>query len=151
MRLSDRVTTSGALGSDDPARLAAIGTQRVIYLAMADHPEAVPDAAAAMASAGMAYAHIPVPWDAPEESHYIAFRQALESQDSPVHVHCIMNWRVAAFMYRWHQEQGMPEPEARAIMERVWSPTTSEEPHADKWARFIGLVPAETQQRRGET
>jgi uncharacterized protein (TIGR01244 family) len=138
LRLSDRITTSGRLKPEDPERLAAMGARRVIYLAMADHPEAIPDADAAMARAGLDYTHIPVPWGAPEECHYRAFVEALEAGDTPVHVHCIMNWRVSAFLYRWHCDQGMDETEAREQMERIWSPETSDDPSADKWVALIG-------------
>ena len=137
LRLSDRITTSGRLTPDDPERLAAMGAGRVIYLAMADHPEAVPDADNAMARAGLDYTHIPVPWDAPDERHYRDFVEALEADDTPVHVHCIMNWRVSAFLYRWRCEQGMDEAEARAQMEEIWSPEKSDDPSADKWAALI--------------
>ena len=55
LRLSTRITTSGRLEPGDPARLAAMGAGRVINLAMPDHPEALPDAAAHMAAAGLGY------------------------------------------------------------------------------------------------
>jgi len=137
LRLSGRITTSGRLEPGDPARLAAMGARRVINLAMGDHPEALSDAETAMANAGLAYTHIPVPFDAPDESQYRAFVAALEEDDAPVHVHCIMNWRVSAFFYRWHRERGMDEAQARALMERIWSPATSDYPNADKWAAFV--------------
>ncbi len=136
-RLSDRLTTSGALKEDDPARLAKLGVKRVIYLAMADHPEALPDAEGTFAEKGVEYTHIPVPFAAPEEAHYDAFKEALEATDGPVHVHCIMNWRVSAFCYRYNREHGMPEAEARALMERVWTPVTNEHEDAPTWAEFI--------------
>lgn len=137
-RLSDRISTSGRLQEGDPARLAAIGVRNVINLAMPDHPEALPDAEAAFAAQGIEYTHIPVPFTAPEEAHYRAFAAALEAAEGPVHVHCIMNWRVSAFFYRYHRDAcGMAEPEARALMERQWSPETSDYPGAEAWAAFI--------------
>ena len=137
-RLSDTLTTSGKLDERDPARLAAIGVKQVINLAMPDHPEALPDAESAFAAQGIGYTHIPVPFAAPEEPHYQAFAEALESADGPVHVHCIMNWRVSAFCYRYNRDvRGMPEPEARALMERQWSPETNEHEDAPAWAAFI--------------
>lgn len=138
LRLSGRVTTSGRLEPGDPERLAALGVRRVIDLGMADHPEALPDANRAMQDAGLEYIHIPVPFDAPEESHYRAFTDALEASDAPVHVHCIMNWRVSAFFCRYHREHGMAEAEARALMEKIWSPDSMDYPGADKWAAFAG-------------
>jgi protein tyrosine phosphatase (PTP) superfamily phosphohydrolase (DUF442 family) len=137
-RLSDRVTTSGRLQEGDPARLAEIGVRHVINLAMADHPEALPDAEEKFAEQGIGYAHIPVPFDAPEEAHYAAFVHALEAAEGPVHVHCIMNWRVSAFFYRYHRDAcGLGKAEARALMEQQWSPETSDYPGASAWAAFI--------------
>jgi uncharacterized protein (TIGR01244 family) len=137
-RLSPRITTSGSLQGGDPARLAAIGVRRVINLAMPDHPEALPDAAAAMAAAGIAYLPIPVPFDAPDDSHYALFAAALAQDDAPVHVHCVMNWRVSAFFYRWHRQAcGMDRDRARSLMNQQWSPDTSDHPAARQWAAFI--------------
>jgi uncharacterized protein (TIGR01244 family) len=137
LRLSGRITTSGRLQPGDPARLAAAGVRHVINLAMPDHPEALPDADAAMAKAGLRYTHIPVPFDAPEEAHYRRFSAALDADDEPVHVHCIMNWRVSAFFYRWNRERGMGEAEARRRLETIWSPDENDQPDAPKWAAFV--------------
>ena len=137
LRLSNRITTSGRLLPDDPGRLAVIGVKHVVNLALADHPEALPDADAAMAEAGLRYTHIPVPFDAPSEEHYRAFAAALEADDEPVHVHCIMNWRVSAFFYRWNRERGMDEAEARRQMEAIWSPEETDHPAAPAWAAFV--------------
>lgn len=137
LRLSDRITTSGRLQSGDPERLAAIGTRHVINLALADHPEALPDADTAMANAGLRYTHIPVPFDAPTDEHYRAFAAALDADDEPVHVHCIMNWRVSAFLFRWNRERGMDEAAARRQMEAIWSPEENDHPAAPVWAAFI--------------
>jgi uncharacterized protein (TIGR01244 family) len=137
LRLSDGVTTSGKLQSGDPQRLANIGVRRVINLALAEHPEALPDAERAMAEAGLAYAHIPVPFDAPTEAHYQAFVAALEADDTPVHVHCIMNWRVSTFFCRYRVEHGMDADEARRQMEQIWSPEENGHKDAPKWAAFL--------------
>jgi uncharacterized protein (TIGR01244 family) len=137
LRLSESVTTSGRLQPGDPQRLAGTGVARVINLAMPDHPEAMPDAERAMAEAGLAYTHIPVPFDAPSEAHYRAFVAALEADDAPVHVHCIMNWRVSAFFCRYSIENGMDAGAARAQMERIWSPEENDHPDAPKWAAFV--------------
>ncbi len=101
---------------------------------MPDHPEALPDAERAMAEAELRYTAIPVPFDAPREQHYASFRDALDREDGPVHVHCIMNWRVSAFFYRYNRENGMPEAEARALLQRIWDPENFDYPNADKWA-----------------
>lgn len=137
-RLSSRVTTSGRIEDADIARLKAIGVTHVINLALDDHPEALADEDEKLAAEGILYTHIPVPFDAPGEDHFHAFMDALGAIEAPVHVHCIANWRVSAFFYRYHLSRGMAEAEARALMERQWSPLTSDHPAAPAWAAFIG-------------
>jgi len=136
-RLSPDITTSGRIADADVVRLAELGTRHVINLALTDHPDALADEGAKLAEHGIFYTHIPVPFDAPEERHYRAFVAALEAGDTPVHVHCIANWRVSAFFYRYHRERGMDEAQARALMERQWSPETHDHPAAPAWAALI--------------
>lgn len=136
-RLSADVTTSGRIEDADIARLAELGVAHVINLALDDHPEALSGEGAKLADAGIGYTHIPVPFDAPDEGHYRAFVAAFEAGAKPVHVHCIANWRVSAFFYRYHRERGMDEGRARALMERQWSPNTHSHPAAQTWAAFI--------------
>jgi hypothetical protein len=48
-----------------------------------------------------------------------------------VHVHCIANYRVSAFIYRWRRDVlGMDKVKARAEMEAIWHPE-------GVWATFI--------------
>jgi uncharacterized protein (TIGR01244 family) len=136
-RISPEVTTSGRIEDGDVARLADIGTRHVINLALDEHPEALAGEAEKLAARGIFYTHIPVPFDAPEESHYRLFEAALEGGAAPVHVHCIANWRVSAFFYRYHRAHGMTEALARDIMEQQWSPENHEHPAAPQWAALI--------------
>lgn len=137
-RLSDSLTTSGHIEPADFDALAALGVRHVINLAMGDHPQVLPDAAERWAARDIGYTHIPVPFDAPKDAHFAAFCAALESAPRPLHVHCIMNWRVSALFYRWHREvAGMDDAEARALMNRQWEPETNDYPGAEDWARFI--------------
>jgi uncharacterized protein (TIGR01244 family) len=136
-RLDDRTTTSGKLEDGDVARLAAIGVKHVINLALDSHPEALPDEGKKLAAAGIKYTHIPVPFDAPDDSHFDAFRAALVDGE-PVHVHCIMNYRVSAFYYRLNRDhRGMDEAQARALMEAQWTPDKSDDPISKPWTNFI--------------
>jgi uncharacterized protein (TIGR01244 family) len=138
-RLSPRVTTSGRLRPEDLPRLAALGVRHVVNLALDGQPGALPNEGALLSAAGIGYTHIPIPFDAPEERHFTAFRAAIEAgEDAPLHVHCMVNWRVSALFYRYNRDHGgMPEAEARALMERQWSPETSEHKDAETWARLI--------------
>ena len=122
-RLSPRITTSGRLLPGDATRLASIGVRQVVNLALDDHPEALPDEAGVMAKHGIAYRHIPVPFDRPTQAHFNDFSNALDAAgDAPVHVHCIANWRVSAFFYLRHRAAGMPKTQARGLMQQQWDP-----------------------------
>ena len=125
-RRADGITTSGKLEPHDPARLAAIGVRHVVNLALDSHPEALADEAALLAAEGIAYTHIPVPFDAPTPAHVAALEQSLAAHPGPHDVHCIMNWRVTAFFYLIDRASGLPEADARARMADVWNPLDDE-------------------------
>jgi uncharacterized protein (TIGR01244 family) len=136
-RLSDSITTSGCLTPADPARLAAIGVRHVINLALDEHPDALAGEAEQLTNVGIGYSHIPVPFDAPDDQHFAEFAKALDGAEGPVHVHCIMNWRVSAFFYRLHRLQGMNADQADALMQVQWDPRRSDDPRAAVWAEFL--------------
>ncbi|MCA1662413.1 MAG: protein tyrosine phosphatase family protein [Novosphingobium sp.] len=143
-RLDARTTTSGRIRDDDLDALGAIGVAHVINLALDDHPEALPDEAGKLAARDVGYTHIPVPFGNPSDEHYDEFVAALEAAgDAPVHVHCIMNYRVSAFFYRYHRERrGMSEAQARALLETQWAPHRSAAPEARPWADFLSRTNA---------
>lgn len=136
-RRADGITTSGRLEAGDPARLAAIGVRHVVNLALNSHPEALAQESALLAAEGIAYTHIPVPFDAPTPAHVAALAEALAAHPGPVHVHCIMNWRVTAFFYLLDCAAGVPEDEARARMAKVWNPLEDETAPA-VWRALLG-------------
>jgi protein tyrosine phosphatase (PTP) superfamily phosphohydrolase (DUF442 family) len=133
LRLDDRLTTSGQPGEEDLRTLSALGVRHVVNLALHTHERALPDETASVTSLGMHYVHIPVPFDAPADEHFARFREAMASIGSDtVHVHCIINARVSAFIYRYRRDVlGMDEDEARRAMEKIWRP-------GGVWAEFIG-------------
>ncbi len=138
-RLSERITTSGQPTEDQLAGLADLGIRHVINLALHDHELALADEAASVEALGMRYTHIPIPFEHPTEAHWTAFCDSMHaSRGVAVHVHCIMNYRVSAFMYRWNRDVGgMPEPDARALMEQQWRPDEVDHPQARPWAAFV--------------
>jgi uncharacterized protein (TIGR01244 family) len=136
-RLGPATTTSGRLEEHDPERLAEIGVRHVINLALDDHTEALAGEGDKFAKLGIAYTHIPVPFDAPGEDHFEAFVAAVGAHEGPVHVHCIMNWRVSAFYYRLNRLGGMADAAASALMQQQWDPRRSDDPRAKVWADFL--------------
>ena len=136
-RRPDGITTSGKLEAGDPARLAGLGVRHVINLALDDHPEALADEARLVCEAGMVYTHIPVPFDAPTKEHVAALDEALRQVRGPVHVHCIMNYRVTAFFYLLDCASGMAPEEARRRMASVWDPVASQDPRLEPWKTLL--------------
>jgi len=132
-RIDARLTTSGQPAEAQLADIGALGVTHVLNLGLHTHEKALADEAGSLRALGMEYIHIPVDFDNPEEADYERFCAEMRGlEGKTIHVHCIVNMRVSAFLYRWHRdEMGMPEAEAREIMERVWRP-------GGAWARFIG-------------
>src|SRR5580704_8308955 len=77
--------------------------------------------------------HIPVDFQNPTDEDFTRFSSAMEQlKEVPVHVHCIANYRVSAFLYRYRRDVlGMDETQARAEMEQIWHPE-------GVWATFVG-------------
>ena len=136
-RRPDGITTSGRLEPHDPERLAAIGVRHVVNLALDNHEEALANERELLAREGITYTHIPVPFDAPTNEHVAALRDAIDASDGPVHVHCIMNYRVTAFLYLLDLDDGVPDRKARERMAAVWDPLTSDHPQAQPWKALL--------------
>ncbi len=130
-RFDARLTTSGQPSAAQLAEIAALGVGHVINLALHSHEKALPDEAATVAGCGMTYTHIPVAFDDPTEADFVAFCDAMAATGgAPVHVHCIVNARVTAFVLRWARD-GDDVPAAQAMMDSVWRP-------GGVWAAFLG-------------
>jgi uncharacterized protein (TIGR01244 family) len=131
-RLDGRVTTSGQPTEAQLADLQALGVRTVINLGLHSHEKALPDEKAAVEALGMTYLHIPVDFRNPTEADFTRFCAAFEAHThAPIHVHCIANFRVSAFFYRYRRDVlGMDEADASAAMEDVWKPE-------GVWTEFI--------------
>ena len=133
-RIDDRLTTSGQPGEHQLAEIAALGVRHIINLALHSHEQALADEATSVADLGMEYVNIPVDFVNPTEADYSQFRDALQARKGAVlHIHCIANLRVSAFLYRFRcEETSVCEPEARIDMNRFWRP-------GQNWALIVGV------------
>ena len=134
-RLDHRITTSGQPTEAQLAELQALGVRHIVNLGLHTHPKALPDEAASVSRLGMTYVHIPVDFQKPTEQDFEQFCSTMERlKDAPVHVHCIANYRVSAFFYRYRRDVlGVDAGQARAEMEAVWHPD-------GVWAEFVGTA-----------
>ena len=132
-RWNDTVTLSGQPSEAQFADLAAKGVKHVINLGPYSNKGALHDEPGCLAALGLSYTYIPVDFDAPTDADYDAFVTAFETHKSaPLHVHCIYNARVSAFMYRLAKEgRDGDATNATKLMDGIWRP-------GGVWASFIG-------------
>jgi len=101
-RLDDRVTTSGQPTESQLADIRALGIRHVVNLALHTHEKALVDEAGSLEQLGISYIHIPVDFQNPTDRDFERFCSTMdELKDVPIHVHCIANYRVSAFFYRF--------------------------------------------------
>ena len=131
-RLDGRITTSGQPTEAQLADIHGLGVRHIVNLGLHTHEKALPDEVGSVSRLGMAYIHIPVEFQNPTDQDFEQFCSAMaDLKDVPVHVHCIANYRVSAFLYRYRRDAlGMDETRARADMEAIWHPD-------GVWAAFV--------------
>lgn len=101
-RLTDLIGTAGQPTREEFELIANEGYETVINLAMPDHEDSIPDEGEIVSSLGMTYIHIPVPFHNPQPIHVKRFCKYMQSlEGTKVFVHCIMNYRVSAFMFHY--------------------------------------------------
>ena len=107
---------------------------------MPDHENSIPNEGEIVASLGMTYIHIPVPFDAPGEDQYEMFCRYRESlSNKRVWVHCIVNARVSAFLFRYLQSQrGYSPSQAKTPVLEAWLPRMD-----SVWSEFISHAPGQ--------
>ena len=131
-RLDERLTTSGQPSEAQLAGIKVLGVSHIVNLGLHTHERALPDEAASVTALGMTYVHIPVDFQHPTEADFDRFCETMATLEGvPVHVHCIANFRVSAFFYRYRRDVlGWDETRARADLEKCWQPN-------EVWADFI--------------
>jgi uncharacterized protein (TIGR01244 family) len=130
--VTDSLGTSGMPRRDQIADIAAAGYRVVINLAMDEPPAQLAGEAELVRSYGMEYVHIPVAWQDPQPADVQRFFQIMDAdQDRRVFVHCVMNYRVSAFVYLYRiLRQGVLPEHALHDLNHIWRPD-------GKWAEFI--------------
>jgi len=122
--LTDCIATAGQPTLDQFKLIADSGYEYIINLGMPDHPHAVSEQDKAISELGLTYIHIPVKFDAPTKGQVRFFCNLMASlRGSKVFVHCIMNFRVSAFMYHYLSKvERQGDDQARSLMFNYWKP-----------------------------
>jgi protein tyrosine phosphatase (PTP) superfamily phosphohydrolase (DUF442 family) len=122
VQLTDNFGTAGQPSADQFPIIAENGYRHVINIGMPDHPDALANEGELVSVLGMNYVHIPVPFDNPTPPQVSLFCKILSQiAKEKVFIHCIMNYRVSAFMYHYLSKvENRDEGDARSVMFQRW-------------------------------
>jgi len=137
-QVTDSIASSGQPIEAQFAEIASGGYDAIINLAMPDNENSIANEGSIITMLGMTYIHIPVPFDAPTEEHFARFSGYMDSlKDKKVWVHCVVNARVSAFLFRYLQaSRGLSADDAKTPVLVAWLPKMN-----DVWTQFIRRAP----------
>jgi protein tyrosine phosphatase (PTP) superfamily phosphohydrolase (DUF442 family) len=124
VEISPTLVTAGQPTAKALAGLGQLGFEAVIYLAPGTVPDAVSNEAEILRAQGIEFVHLPIPFNAPSEAHFMAVSSALQRlAGKKVLVHCQVNRRASAMVFLHRAITLREEPlAAYAFVSRVWSP-----------------------------
>ncbi len=132
--ISERLASSGQPDEMQFKEIAAAGFEVVINLSMPNSDNAIPEEGYIVTARKMAYVHLAVPFEAPTVEHlrsFFALMQAFESKKC--WVHCVVNYRVSAFLYQYFRlVRRVDEEQARKVVLEEWKPNAV-------WREFMDL------------
>ena len=135
-QITKHVGTSGQPSKEQFNDIAKQGYATVINLAMHDSDNAISEEGNIVSSLGMSYIHMPIPFDKPTAQHlkkFIRIMDVLEGEK--VFVHCAVNARVSAFMYKYLTlVKGQSEEDATSPLLKMWLPQMD-----DVWQWIMAL------------
>lgn len=132
------IATSGQPKAEQFSDIASKGYLNVINLALSDSDNAIANEGELVTKEGMSFYHIPVPFDAPTEEHYRKFSAIMDAlEGEKVWVHCVVNARISAFMYRYLREhRGFSKDAATSPLLKKWRERMDE-----VWTEFLSRTP----------
>ena len=114
--------------------IAEAGFEVVINLAMPNSDNAIPEEGYIVTARKMVYVHLPVPFEAPTADHLKSFFALMKAfGGKKCWVHCVVNYRVSAFLYQYFRlVQSMSSEEAKKVIISEWNPD-------QVWREFMAL------------
>ena len=103
IKINDNISTSGQPNKEQFKIIAKNNFDVVINLAMRNKG-ALKEEDKIVSKNGMIYIHIPITWKAPEIDRlklFLHILKTLQQENKKVFIHCVMNYRVSAFMYQY--------------------------------------------------
>jgi len=138
IKINEKISTSGQPTAKQFEKIAEEGYEIVINLAVAHSEGKIENEDDIVTSLGMNYVHIPVEFLEPTVKNLKDFVEMLSSfSNKKVWIHCIMNYRVSAFMYVYHKYiLKTPFYNINLDVFEEWSPD-------EKWQEIMKTKPEE--------
>jgi len=135
IQLLPNIATSGQPTEEQFREISKASYLAVVNLAMPDHRDSIDNEGKIVTELGMAYFHIPVPFDNPTNEHVRLFCKIMEAlKGKKIWVHCIMNYRVSAFMFHYLSKvESIGESESMSPIFKSWKPD-------NKWQEILSLT-----------
>ena len=123
-QITDTIGTGGQPSVSQLYDIAQNGYDVVINLATHNSENAIENEGSIVASLGMTYIHIPVPFEAPTPEHLRKFFRFMNGlSEEKVFVHCAVNARVSAFVFKYlTMERKMQADKATTPLLAQWLP-----------------------------
>jgi len=123
-RIDENIATSGQPKAKQFKEICAEAFEVVFNLALNDSPNAIEDEGKIINELNMEYVHVPVDFNSPTlEDLELFFKHMEIYKNKKIFIHCVMNWRVSAFMFLYHTISiQIPIADARRHMDAVWQP-----------------------------
>ncbi len=135
-QITDTIGTGGQPTASQLHVIAQKGYEVVVNLATHNSENAIENEGSIVVSLDMTYIHIPVPFEAPTPDHLRKFFRFMNSlSEEKVFVHCAVNARVSAFVFKYLTlEKKMPAEEATTPLLEQWLPQMNL-----TWRNFLSL------------
>lgn len=121
-KVDERYATAGQPTEEQLRAAAAEGYKTIINLATIDPRYSLKDEGGLVASLGMQYHHIPVPWAQPSDADFAAFERAMQAAgEGKTLVHCAANFRASAFYALYAMKHlGWSQAQAEEFRASIW-------------------------------
>jgi len=123
IKVNDNISTSGQPTKEQFKIIADNGFDVVINLAM-HNKGALKEEDKIIAKNGMMYIHIPITWKEPETDRlklFLHLLKTLQNEKKKIFIHCIMNYRVSAFMFQY-KKLVLNQEDAKLIAPKEFKP-----------------------------
>ncbi|MGB5866481.1 MAG: protein tyrosine phosphatase family protein [Arcobacteraceae bacterium] len=123
IKVNKQIATAGLLSKKDIKKIAEKGYDVVINLSV-DDDRSLNHESKIVAKNGMVYIHIPISWTKPQEDRMYLFFHILDAfikQNKKVFIHCMKNYRVSVFIYRYKKDI-LKEKNVKLIAPKEYKP-----------------------------